>query len=193
MIVFSIGRPGSGKSTLSKKIAEAYGLSYIGTGDIARELAVTDEETKTALDAGKVAPPQKMRRAVLNRIERFTMMDGFPRYYEQLTDLLVRVNQLDMKLEDVYFLYVMQTEQECVKRLMVREREDDTVMQIASRMSTFTQLTMPMIDYISTMLPKQIICIPSDKDPCGSFSLVKTVLGDRLRDFVTEAVKGPVQ
>jgi adenylate kinase len=115
-----LGPPGAGKGTQAVRIAEAYGIPHISTGDILRanvragtELGV---EAKRYMDAGDLVPDELVMRMVGDRLREPDastgfLFDGFPRTVpqaESLHDLLVEheapldaVLRLSVPREDV--------------------------------------------------------------------------------------------
>jgi adenylate kinase len=96
-----LGPPGAGKGTQAVRIAEAYGIPHISTGDILRanvragtELGV---EAKGYMDAGDLVPDELVMRMVGDRLREPDaaggfLFDGFPRTVPQaeaLQQLLV--------------------------------------------------------------------------------------------------------
>jgi adenylate kinase family enzyme len=145
MIVSIIGMPGSGKSTLAKNIATRFGFEHISAGDVARKLAETDEEVKEALDAGQLAPREKMNtemaRIICDSVEqdKRIVLDGFPRYANQLQPLLCE------PFGDTIYLILACDEETARERLIKRARSDDKRVQIDQRITTYYEETEPMI------------------------------------------------
>ncbi len=120
MRLILLGPPGAGKGTQAVRIAEAYGIPHISTGDILRanvragtELGV---EAKRYMDAGDLVPDELVMRMVGDRLREPDastgfLFDGFPRTVpqaESLHDLLVEhespldaVLRLSVPREDV--------------------------------------------------------------------------------------------
>jgi adenylate kinase len=99
--VILLGPPGAGKGTQAVRIAEAFGIPHISTGDIFRENVRGDtdlgREAKRYMDAGELVPDEVVvgmvadRLAQADAVEGFCL-DGFPRTVPQaqaLEDLLV--------------------------------------------------------------------------------------------------------
>lgn len=81
MRLILLGPPGAGKGTQAARIAEAYGIPHISTGDILRahvregtELGV---EAKRYMDAGDLVPDELVMRMVGNRLREPDASDGF--------------------------------------------------------------------------------------------------------------------
>ena len=127
MRVILLGPPGAGKGTQAVRIAEAFGLPHISTGDIFREnvRGGTDlgVEAKRYMDAGELVPDEIVVGMVADRLAQPDAatgfcLDGFPRTVPQaqaLEDLLV---ERDAPLEVVVRFAV--AEDEVVARLTGR-------------------------------------------------------------------------
>ncbi len=82
------GPPGAGKGTQAKKMADAFGIPQIATGDILRAArhsgTPVGEEAKSYMDAGKLVPDALIIRIIEDRLKQDDcgdgfIMDGFPR------------------------------------------------------------------------------------------------------------------
>ena len=77
-VIALMGRAGSGKSTLGKRIAEELGYKYLSTGDLARTLPDLDWQAK-----GQFAPEDQIRamvtQAIAGATEPVIILDGMPR------------------------------------------------------------------------------------------------------------------
>ncbi len=87
-----LGPPGVGKGTQAKKIAEAYGVPHISTGDMLREAVrkgtPLGREAKAIMDRGDLVPDRVVIGIVSDRMagedcRRGWILDGFPRTVEQ--------------------------------------------------------------------------------------------------------------
>jgi adenylate kinase len=103
--VILLGPPGAGKGTQAVRIAEAFGIPHISTGDIlranVREGTDLGREAKRYMDAGDLVPDDVIMGMVGDRLaepdaaEGF-LFDGFPRTVPQaqaLEDLLIEREQ----------------------------------------------------------------------------------------------------
>ena len=91
-----LGAPGSGKGTQAERIAPAFGLSHISTGEILRGAVKAGTElgaaAKRFMDAGDLVPDDVVVGIIRERLtEPDTlagfMLDGFPRTLPQATAL----------------------------------------------------------------------------------------------------------
>lgn len=156
-----MGNTGSGKSVTGRLLAEQTGFPYIGSGDIARVLASTDPDTKRALDHGLPAPEYALRLQVRQAIERADIerggwiLDGFPRYLEQLVCLMQWVQP-----GLISYVHLDCSTLACVERLATRGREDDTPGAIARRIESHLGRTVPLLEILE---PELIHIPPYDK------------------------------
>ncbi|KAG7487634.1 hypothetical protein MATL_G00025610 [Megalops atlanticus] len=98
-----MGPPGSGKGTISGRIAQSFGLQHLSSGDFIRENIAANTEAgvlaKSYIDKGLLVPDHVMTRLLLPRLEEMTrhswVLDGFPRTLAQ-ANALNSVCKLDM-------------------------------------------------------------------------------------------------
>lgn len=90
--VFFVGAPASGKTTTARDFALEHGMHHLSSGDVARAIAKTDDKIRQALERGEYIPPEKMDRLMMSLINEnrniAVVIDGYPRYFEQLADIL---------------------------------------------------------------------------------------------------------
>ena len=97
IIVF--GGPGSGKSTLSAKIAEIFQVVHVSTGDMLRaamtEGTAIGKAAKLYANRGELVPDEEMIEMVLERLQKDDcinkgwVLDGYPRTKTQ-AEMLVK-------------------------------------------------------------------------------------------------------
>jgi len=112
MKIIIIGPPGSGKGTYASRLASAYQIPHVSTGDIVREeiKAHTEigEEMKRYSDKGELVPDKIIISLLSSRLSRPDsrrgfILDGFPRTREQAKamdiistiDLVINLNVPD--------------------------------------------------------------------------------------------------
>ena len=92
MRVIMLGPPGAGKGTQASRIAEAYGIPHISTGDMFRANLKSETplglEAKGYMDAGELVPDDVTNRMVDDRLTwddtaNGWNLDGFPRTLPQ--------------------------------------------------------------------------------------------------------------
>lgn len=96
MKIVMLGAPGAGKGTQAKRIAEAYGIPHISTGDIFRANIKAGTElgklAKSYIDQGGLVPDEVTIGMLMDRIheadcEKGYVLDGFPRTIPQAESL----------------------------------------------------------------------------------------------------------
>jgi len=148
--IIMIGGPGSGKSTYSEIITRKLNIPHIYTGDMMRALAKTNtpdgQKVKDLLSKGQFAPLDIVIIAVKNRVskpdaQKGYVFDGFPRNVEQAE----RMEEEGIEYDYVVNLVV--SEEEIIKRLTARGREDDKPEIIKKRLAVYEKETRPLLDY----------------------------------------------
>ncbi|MDR1794319.1 MAG: adenylate kinase [Erysipelotrichaceae bacterium] len=115
MNVLIMGAAGSGKGTLSKKIAEKYKIAHISSGDMFRAAIQSGSElgltAKQYIDQGRLVPDELTVALIRERItepdcEKGFLLDGYPRTLPQAKDLLALCEELDKPLAVVLHLEI---------------------------------------------------------------------------------------
>jgi len=159
--VIMIGGPGSGKSTYSEIITRKLNIPHIYTGDMMRALAKTNtpdgQKVKDLLSKGQFAPLDIVINAVKDRLkkpdaQKGYVFDGFPRNVEQAERME------DEGIEYDYVINLVVSEDEIIKRLTARGREDDKPEIIKQRLRVYEKETRPLLDYYK----KEIINIKAE-------------------------------
>jgi adenylate kinase len=148
------GRPGSGKGTQAKLLAETFNIPHISTGDIFRDhmkrgtelgVQITD-----SMNAGKYTSDDITNQVIAERLQEDDVVDGFildgyPRTLAQAQFL----DTLPVKIDKLINLEV--SEQDCVDRLVKRAetsgRGDDEESVIKERMKTYSETVIPVVDF----------------------------------------------
>ena len=148
--IIMIGGPGAGKSTYSEIITKKLNIPHIYTGDMMRQLAKQDtpdgRRVKDLLSKGQFAPLEIVINAVKERVskpdaQRGYVFDGFPRNVEQAE----RMEEEGIEYDYVVNLVV--SEDEIIRRLTARGREDDKPEIIKQRLKVYEKETRPLLDY----------------------------------------------
>ena len=148
--IIMIGGPGSGKSTYYEIITKKLNIPHIYTGDMMRALAKTNtpdgQKVKDLLSKGQFAPLDIVINAVKDRVskpdaQKGYVFDGFPRNVEQAE----RMEEEGIEYDYVVNLVV--SEEEIIKRLTARGREDDKPEIIKKRLAVYEKETRPLLDY----------------------------------------------
>src|SRR5665647_1179671 len=152
-----IGPPGAGKGTQAVRLAEAFGVPAVSTGDIFRYNVKNETElglqAKAFMDAGEYVPDSLTNAIVHDRLQEVDaaggfLLDGYPRTTEQVHEL-DRLLQADGAALDAVVQITADTD-EVVARLLKRAAEqgraDDTAEVIRHRMDVYASQTAPLID-----------------------------------------------
>ncbi len=148
--IIMIGGPGSGKSTYSEIMSKRLNIPHIYTGDMMRNLAKQNtpegRKVKDLLAQGKFAPLDIVINAVKERIskpdaQKGYIFDGFPRDVEQAEKME------DENIEYDYVVNLEVSENEIIRRLTSRGREDDKPEIIKKRLEVYHKKTAPLLDY----------------------------------------------
>ena len=153
MRIILFGPPGCGKGTQATFISESLSIPHLSTGDMLRSAVSSGSEiglkAKNIMESGGLVSDQIVLSIVEERIakqdcEKGFILDGFPRTVnqaEKLDTLLSTNNKLD------YVLRIKVDEEEIIKRLIDRSREDDKPDIIKNRFKTYNSETQPLIPF----------------------------------------------
>ncbi|MCE4027355.1 MULTISPECIES: adenylate kinase [unclassified Microbacterium] len=176
-----VGPQGSGKGTQGVRIAEAYGIPVVSTGDIFRanikEGTELGKQVTAILDAGDLVSDELTGALVRDRLsqpdaEAGFLLDGYPRNAAQVEDLDAFLGEQGTSLDAVILLDVPR--EESIARITVRAveqgRGDDTPDAIAKRLDIYEEQTAPILDVY------------------GARGIVDTIDGVGSLDEITERV-----
>lgn len=152
-----VGPPGAGKGTQAARLAAAYGIPAIATGDIFRH-NIADKtplgiEVKAIVDAGDYVPDSLTNALVTSRLGEEDardgfLLDGYPRTLDQVSYLDELLASKGQTLDAVIRLVADQ--EEVVSRLRKRAidqgRVDDSEAAIRHRQEVYARETTPLID-----------------------------------------------
>lgn len=155
-----IGPPGAGKGTQAAKLAEAFKIPAISTGDIFRENVKNETElgkqAKAFMDRGEYVPDSLTNALVRDRLDwddaaNGFLLDGYPRTADQVEEL-DRILADKGDALDAVVLITADTD-EVVRRLLNRAleqgRADDTEAVIRRRLEVYAEQTAPLIEVYS--------------------------------------------
>jgi len=150
------GRPGSGKGTQAKLLAEHFNIPHISTGDIFRDHVERQTPLGKAITesmkAGHYTSDDITNQVVKERLQEADcangfILDGYPRTLNQVHFLQDESIRID------YVLNIEVAEIACVERLLNRAksggRADDTQEVIQERMNIYTQTMDPVLNHYS--------------------------------------------
>jgi adenylate kinase len=117
-----LGPPGSGKGTQGLRLAEAYGVPHISSGDLLRRVLATDAESELAqavrvINEGRFVSDETVSQLVFRELEAAPgfVLDGYPRNVGQAERFDTFLEARGSALDAVLFLDV--SEQEILRRL----------------------------------------------------------------------------
>jgi len=152
-----IGPQGSGKGTQGARVAEAFRIPAISTGDVFRanvkEGTPLGQQVQAIIEAGDLVPDELTGAIVRDRLAQDDaaggfLLDGYPRNIGQVGDLDAFLDERDEPLTGVSELSVPR--EESIRRIALRAaeqgRSDDNDESIAKRLSIYESETAPILD-----------------------------------------------
>lgn len=152
-----IGPQGSGKGTQGARVAEAFRIPAISTGDVFRanvkEGTPLGQQVQAIIEAGDLVPDELTGAIVRDRLSQDDaaggfLLDGYPRNIGQVGDLDAFLDERDEPLTGVIELSVPR--EESIRRIAQRAaeqgRSDDNDESIAKRLSIYESETAPILD-----------------------------------------------
>lgn len=156
-----VGPQGSGKGTQGVRIAQAFGVPAISTGDVFRaavaEKSELGEQVQAIIEAGDLVSDELTSAVVRDRLGQADVQDGFlldgyPRNITQVMHLDEFLEGRDETLDAVIELSVPRDES--ISRLTLRAQEqgrtDDTEEVIANRLAIYERETAPILGIYGT-------------------------------------------
>ena len=151
-----VGPPGAGKGTQASRLAEAFGIPTISTGDIFRsnikEQTELGKQVTAILDAGDYVPDTLTNDLVEDRLaqpdaQEGYLLDGYPRTEGQVA-FLDAVNERRGRGLDAVVRLVADHD-EVIRRLQLRAaeqgRSDDTDEAMRHRLEVYERETEPIL------------------------------------------------
>ncbi|MGN6219628.1 MAG: adenylate kinase [Microbacterium sp.] len=151
-----VGPQGSGKGTQGIRIAEAFGIPAISTGDVFRGAVAAGSElgqqVKAIIEAGDLVPDELTSAVVRERLSEGDaaggfLLDGYPRNVAQVMHLDEFLEGRDEELDAVILLDVPRDESisRIARRAAEQGRSDDTEEVIANRLAIYERETAPIL------------------------------------------------
>ena len=109
MNIILIAPPAAGKGTHSALLKEKYELSHISTGDLLREVALTNQDIAEKLSRGELITDEIVFELLENKIKDLNsdkghIFDGFPRTLSQADELNDILSKFNQKVDVVIYL-----------------------------------------------------------------------------------------
>ncbi len=166
MRLILLGPPGSGKGTQAQRLVQRYGIVQLSTGEMLRAAVAAQTpvglRAKDIMASGGLVPDEIVIGIISDRLDQPDaangfILDGFPRTVPQAEALDALLKKKRMKLDGAIELRVnesalLQRVENRVAEMRARGenvRIDDTPEVLTKRLSSYRQLTEPLIHYYS--------------------------------------------
>ncbi|NUE03467.1 adenylate kinase [Halorubraceae archaeon YAN] len=197
--ILLLGAPGAGKGTQSKRLADAYDIEHVTTGDALR--ANKDMETEYGtpreyMDAGELVPDGLVNEIVNEALSSADgyVLDGYPRNLSQaeyLTDIteldaviylnvdedeLVRRltgRRMDPETGDIYHTEFNMPDDDEVRERLV-QRDDDTEDVVRERLRVYEDNTAPVIEHYRE--EGSLVEVDGEADPDTVFDRIAAIV-----------------
>jgi adenylate kinase len=153
-----LGPQGAGKGTQAKRIASAYAIPHISTGEMFRDAIAAGTElgsqVEPILASGKLVPDEITIALIRERLAQPDAREGFvldgfprnPRQAEELDDVLAEIGR---ELDAILFFDL--PDDAATERMLARaqeeDRADDTPEVIARRLAIYHEQTEPVVEH----------------------------------------------
>ena len=156
MNLLVLGPQGAGKGTQAKRIAEAYSVPHIATGDMFRaaiaEGSALGRQVEPLLAAGALVPDEITIALIRDRLAQDDaragfVLDGYPRNLAQAEALDEMLDGIGRGLDAILFFDL--PDGVATERMLKRGdgRADDTPEVIARRLATYHEQTEPVVEH----------------------------------------------
>jgi adenylate kinase len=158
MNVVVLGPQGSGKGTQATRIAAAYGIPHISTGDMFRA-AITNGtplgvRVKAVIDSGELVSDEMTTELVQERLSEADaaggfVLDGYPRNLAQAEALDTWLSDGGRSLHTVLFFDLSDdiAAKRALGRAAAEGRADDTPEVLARRLALYHEQTEPVVEH----------------------------------------------
>ena len=153
MQIILFGPPGCGKGTQASFISDSLSIPHLSTGDMLRSAVSLKSEigikAKEIMEKGGLVSDEIVLSLVKERIsdndsKKGFILDGFPRTINQAEGL----NFLLKESQKIDFVLRIKVDQDdIVKRLIARGRDDDKPEIIKNRFKSYNSETQPLIPF----------------------------------------------
>lgn len=179
MNILIFGHQGSGKTTHGKYIASKFGLTYLSTGDLLRDISQEKTElgkkVKERIDDGYLIDDQLMWEIIKKTIDGKKdgfLLDGFPRTPKQLK----YIEDDKIKIDLIFYIHL--DHKVSYQRLLARGRTDDTPDKIKHRLDSYREFTKPLVTEFQN---REVPIIHIDNQ--FSVAEVSKTIDDRLKEY----------
>jgi len=158
MILF-FGPPGSGKSVQGQLLVDRNGWKWVSTGELFRRS--TDPEVLDCLASGELIDDDMTNRVLAGALGDMNdmthiVLDGYPRNTYQAKWLMDYLDKHDREISAIIVFDV--PEEELIKRLAGRGRDEDKLEVIKRRLEIYHQQTQPVLEFYKAQnLPISVV------------------------------------
>lgn len=183
IIIF--GPPGTGKGTVSEKLAKDFGFHHISTGDIIRKNQ--EQKTKIGLIADKIVNSggllpdeivnEMIKQEVIDNSSSIGIIfDGFPRTTGQAKMLDQFLNRRGTPLTKAIHLDVPEwvAQNRIIERGKTSLRKDDTMEAFPKRWNAYANDTIPAINYFNGR--GRVSVVDSDREVDVVYADIKNII-----------------
>ncbi|GAA0247417.1 adenylate kinase [Saccharothrix mutabilis subsp. mutabilis] len=161
LVVFVVGAPGAGKSTVARHLAERLGCAEFLSGDVLRRTAEQDDEVgrdvADRLSRDETMPVPLYCRVVRREVgpaDKGVVFDGFPRTLEQCLAIPTVLDAAGVPGADVLGLGLLVPATVSIDRISRRgERAEDTAHLARTRLSTHVRRSTDIATAFATRWP----------------------------------------
>lgn len=183
-VIFVIGLPGVGKSSLCKDLENKYdNYLHLSTGNVLRKIVSDKKEPnwkvlEMKMNSGEYVQSSDvmyfLKETVISTTKEYIVLDGFPRTKDNIDSWNATMSSIAQVVAVLYFHCDDST---MINRVMNRnnKRNDDSLENINRRKEMFNKETFPLLEIFKNEC-KPILDINTEKDEQTVFSYMETEL-----------------
>jgi adenylate kinase len=194
-----IGPPGSGKGTQAVRLAAAWKVPHISTGDILRRAVASGsmlgEAVKDSMSRGELVSDEIMTDLVAERLAELDaksgfVLDGFPRTVEQAIALDVLMEErgplavVELTVPDDAII------ERLGKRRLIEGRTDDDERVVRDRLAVYHRSTQPVIEFYRR---RQTLLVVNGNLPPEEVTERITLAADPIFDQYFDSLAGRLE
>lgn len=179
VMIVLMGGQGVGKGTFSAMLKDLHEYVHIEMGGILRTLP-KESEIAQIMARGELVPDEKILQLIQSKIptNKDIILDGFPRTMDQAKWLID--NYAD--IFNIHVIYLDVPEEIMISRIQKRIREgggrqdDANEEAIKKRLNTFWKVTVPVINWLSTVKEIKFSDVDVTGDVNDNFARIREAL-----------------
>lgn len=179
VMIVLMGGQGVGKGTFSAMLKDLHEYVHIEMGGILRTLP-KESEIAQIMARGELVPDEKILQLIQSKIptNKDIILDGFPRTMDQAKWLIT--NYAD--IFNIHVIYLDVPEEIMISRIQKRIREgggrqdDANEEAIKKRLNTFWKVTVPVINWLSTVKEIKFSDVDVTGDINDNFARIREAL-----------------